>query len=93
METLRWLRRRGVDLDHVNLARHGAVAKAAWKGHDDALRWLLQADDGPALVGQLALRDHEGKSVAEIAAINGMDATAAWLAPLVVDAESGLVLE
>ena len=86
--TLRWLRRRGVDLGHVNHARHGAVVKAAWKGHDEALRWLLLSDDGPKLTSQLALRDHEGRTVAQLAAMNGMDVTAAWLAPLVDEAEA-----
>ena len=52
-----------------------------------AVRWLLHAEDGPRLTAQLALRDHQGRSVAELAALNGMEATAAWLAPLVAEAE------
>mmetsp|Transcript_19756 Transcript_19756/g.66702 ORF Transcript_19756/g.66702 Transcript_19756/m.66702 type:complete len:229 (+) Transcript_19756:231-917(+) len=88
VETLRWLQRRGVDLGHVNAANHGAVVKAAWKGHDDALRWLLHAADGPQLTGQLVLRDKEGRSVDEMAAMNGMEATARWLAPLVLQANA-----
>ena len=86
VETLKWLQRKGVDLSHVNHARHGAIVKAAWKGHDDALRWLLLDGDGPRLTPQLALRDHDGRDVAQLAAMNGMDATAKWLEPLVVQA-------
>ena len=83
VETLRWLQRRGVRLDHINAAHHGAVVKAAWKGHDDALRWLLLDGDGPQLKAQLGMRDPQGRSVAQLAAMNGMAHTAQWLAPLV----------
>ena len=52
------------------------------------MRWLLHAADGPQLTGQLVLRDKEGRSVDEMAAMNGMEATARWLAPLVLQANA-----
>ena len=88
VRTLAWLHARGLDLGHVNYARHGALVKAAWKGHDDALRWLLYADCGPQLTSQLALRDHEGRSVADLARLNGQHGTAAWLEKLVNEEET-----
>tara|TARA_B110001452_G_scaffold186114_1_gene156598 strand:- start:162 stop:914 length:753 start_codon:yes stop_codon:yes gene_type:complete len=77
--SLRWLQRKGLELGHVNAAGHGAVAKAAWKGHLDALKWLLVEADGPRLVAQLALRDSEGRSVAEVVRDNGQHQVAEWL--------------
>ena len=89
VDTLRWLHNRGLELGHVNGACHGAVAKAAWKGHLPALEWLLLDPSGPCLRWQCALRDPEGRSVAELAAMNGMHEAATLLAPLVVEAERG----
>ena len=89
VDTLRWLHTRGLELGHVNGACHGAVAKAAWKGHLPALEWLLLDPSGPCLRWQCALRDPEGRSVAELAAMNGMHEAATLLAPLVVEAERG----
>ena len=86
--TLRWLQEKGLSLAHVNAARHGAIVKAAWKGHSDALEWLLHADDGPRLVEQLAMRDLEGRTVAELVRLNGQHEVAAWLEPLIA-AEEG----
>jgi len=57
----------------------GAVIKAAWKGHVDALQWLIFDRDGPALRSQLMLLDHEGRSAAELAAMNHQHAASAWL--------------
>ena len=57
MATLRWLQAQGLSLSHVNAANHGAIVKAAWKGHREALEWLLFAPDGPALTEQLDLLD------------------------------------
>ena len=45
VDTCRWLRARGLDLGHVNPAGHGAVGKAAWQGHVDALRFFLLQED------------------------------------------------
>ena len=75
--TLRWLQEKGLSLAHVNAARHGAIVKAAWKGHSDALEWLLHADDGPRLVEQLGMRDLEGRTVAELVRLNGQHEVAA----------------
>ena len=86
--TLRWLQERGLSLGHVNAANHGAVMKAAWKGHMEALQWLVQDPEGPQLKWQCGLRDLEGRSVADQAAMNGMDDAARWLAPLVAEAEA-----
>jgi len=79
VDTLRWLQAKGLSLSHVNGARHGAVMKAAWKGHLEALEWLVRAEDGPHLVEQLDILDENGASVAELARQNGMPETAGWL--------------
>jgi hypothetical protein len=57
VETCRWLLAKGIDLSHVNAARHGAVVKAAWKGHMPALQWLLEAPDGPHLTSRARVAD------------------------------------
>ena len=65
VQTCKWLLAKGIDFTHINTARHGAIVKAAWKGHRDALEWLLHAADGPKLTAQLDLLDHEGLNAAE----------------------------
>ena len=79
VESCRWLQARGISLTHVNRARHGAVQKAAWKGHDECLRWLLLAEDGPKLTAQIAMRDFDGVAVPEQVRANGQHRTADWL--------------
>ena len=86
-DTCRWLLEKGIDLSHVNTARHGAVVKAAWKGHAPLLRWLLHADDGPRLTAQLTMRDLDGRTVAELARLNGQEEVADWLGGLIQKAE------
>ena len=81
--TCRWLHARGVNLAHVNDSNHGAVEKAAYRGHDELLRWLLLEDEGPRLLSQLVLRDEEGRSVADLARMGGHEGTARWLEPMV----------
>ena len=83
VDTLRWLQGRGLSLAHVNAVNHGAVVKAAWKGHLDALRWLLFAPDGPQLTDQLTLLNIEGKNVAELVRENNQHEAADWLDPLI----------
>jgi ankyrin repeat protein len=83
VDTLRWLKDRGLSLGHVNAANHGAIVKAAWKGHKDALHWLLLAPDGPQLVEQLDLLDLEGRSVAELVRQNSQFEVADWLQGLI----------
>ena len=83
VETLRWLQSRGLELGHVNAANHGAIVKAAWKGHRDALEWLLHADDGPRLTSQLLMPDLEGRTVDELVRLNGQEAVANWLQGLI----------
>ena len=58
--------------------------KAAWKGHVACLRWLLHDPDGPKLTWQLQMRDLDGRTVAELARMNGQHRTADWLQPLIV---------
>jgi len=87
VSTLRWLMSRGVPLGHVNAARHGAIVKAAWKGHRDALRWLLFDEEGPRLTDQLSLRDLEGRTVAELVRLNGQNDVADWLQHLIEERE------
>ena len=77
--TLRWLQSQGVPLSHVNAARHGAIVKAAWKGHCEALQWLLFALDGPQLTDQLLLLDLEGRTVSQLVQLNGQHDVASWL--------------
>ena len=79
VETLRWLQDRGLSLSHVNAAGHGAVMKAAWRGHVAALHWLLVDDEGPKLGDQLSFRDAQGLGVAEAARQNRQHEAAAWL--------------
>ena len=55
------------------------MVKAAWKGHNDALRWLLIDPDGPTLTAQLHTSDLDCLSAAQLARNNGNEATAAWL--------------
>ena len=85
--TCKWLLGKGIDLSHVNTARHGAIVKAAWKGHDDCLEWLLHDEEGPKLTWQLQMRDLDGRTVAELAAMNGQQRTAEWLRGLIEDGE------
>jgi len=79
VQTLRWLQAKGLSLGHVNAANHGAIVKAAWKGHLEALQWLLYGDDGPRLTEQLDLLDLEGRTVAELVRQNGQHEVATWL--------------
>ena len=55
------------------------MVKAAWKGHDDALRWLLTDPEGPALTAQLHTLDLDSLSAAQLARNNGNESTADWL--------------
>ena len=64
VSTCRWLMSKGVSFEHVNHVRHGALNKAAVKGHVEAVRWLLYAEDGPKLISQLLLLDLQGREVA-----------------------------
>ena len=79
VNTCRWLYSKGIDFSHINHAGHGAVVKAAWKGHDDALRWLLIDPDGPTLTAQLHTSDLDFLSAAQLARNNGNESTADWL--------------
>ena len=45
----------------------------------ECLRFLVLDDDGPKLGAQLAVRDLDGRSVAELARMNGQDAAAEWI--------------
>ena len=83
VSSCKWLYAKGVDFGHVNTANHGAIVKAAWKGHDACLRWLLFEPDGPRLTWQLTLRDHDGRTVAELARMNSKHETADWLQGLI----------
>ena len=85
--TCRWLLSKGIDLGHVNTARHGAIVKAAWKGHKPCLEFLLHDEEGPKLTWQLAMRDLEGRTVAELVRLNGQEETAEWLEPLIEEAD------
>ena len=60
-----------------------AIVKAAWRGHGEALRWLLLDSEGPRLTAQLSLRDHNGQTVAELVRTNGQHEVADWLQPLI----------
>ena len=83
VSTCRWLVSKGVSFEHVNHVRHGALNKAAVKGHVEAVRWLLYAEDGPKLIGQLLLLDLEGRTVADLCYLMRQDAVGAWLDELI----------
>ena len=83
VSTCRWLVSKGVSFEHVNHVRHGALNKAAVKGHVDAVRWLLYAEDGPKLTDQLLLLDLEGRTVADLCYLMRQDAVGAWLDELI----------
>ena len=83
VSTCRWLVSKGVSFEHVNNVRHGALNKAAVKGHVDAVRWLLYAEDGPKLTDQLLLLDLEGRTVADLCYLMRQDAVGAWLDELI----------
>ena len=53
---LKWLHARGLSFDVVNNAGFGAVSKAAYHRHKEALRWLLLDKEGPSLLWQLQPR-------------------------------------
>ena len=53
MPVLRWLYEHGLDFSVINDAGHGCVQKAAWRGHKEALQWLLLDEEGPQLLWQL----------------------------------------
>lgn len=83
----------------MNGVNHGAVVKAAWRGHREVLEWLLLADDGPHLLWQLKLpslsKKYSGLVVAEIAFHHGTKLgqphvieCAEWLRTLVAADES-----
>jgi hypothetical protein len=91
--TCEWLLSKGFDLDHVNDAKHGAVVKAAWKGHTHLLRWFFFDPDGPDLRWQLDVLDLEGRSVAVLARMNGMTETAGWLQELIDERQRGRTSE
>ncbi|CAK0838293.1 unnamed protein product, partial [Prorocentrum cordatum] len=90
IETCRWLHSKGLDFAHLNQARHGAVNKAAWKGHQDLLHWLLVDPGGPLLIPQLLMPDLDGRSVAELARMGGHAQVANWLEELAAHARRQL---
>jgi hypothetical protein len=63
----------------INDAQHGAVVKAAWQGHVEALHFFVLDESGPKLGAQLHLKDNDGRSVAELARMNGQEEAARWL--------------
>mmetsp|Transcript_32119 Transcript_32119/g.70380 ORF Transcript_32119/g.70380 Transcript_32119/m.70380 type:complete len:103 (-) Transcript_32119:159-467(-) len=71
----------------------GAIVKAAWKGHLDALHWMLLDEAGPKLRSQLLVRDHEGRSAADLARMNSKDDVASWLDVLIAAAEADAAQE
>ena len=83
---LAWLYSRGLDFGVINDAHHGAVNKAAWKGHKAALEWLLLDPGGPALVWQLhtpvpALPSGARfRSIDELVEASGAGGVREWLA-------------
>ena len=82
---LKWLMHAGVDMHHINDSGHGAVNKAAWKGHADALEWLLVDPTGPKLVRQLFLLDNDGWTVSHAALKGGQNKIADRLDALALE--------
>ena len=79
IETCRWLLSKGLNFLHINDVKHGAIVKAAWKGHTELLKWLLLDSEGPQLVEQLTLTDLEGRLPSELARMNGQHDAATFL--------------
>jgi ankyrin repeat protein len=80
--TCQWLYDLGIDFTLVNDAGHTAVHKAAWKGHEDCLKWMLLHDRGPSLGYQLHMLAADGRSPQDKARVNGHIAVANWLQTL-----------
>jgi hypothetical protein len=82
---LKWLYTRGLDFGVINDAHHGAVNKAAWKGHKAALEWLLLDESGPCLLWQLlrpTLAMLDGtmpSSLGELVTASGLSGVREWL--------------
>lgn len=56
-----------------------STLQAAWKGHREALEWMLRTDAGPQLRYQLLLPAADGRLPVDKAAVNGHGAIARWL--------------
>jgi hypothetical protein len=80
--TCRWLYDKGIDFTIVNEAGHTSVHKAAWKGHEECLQWMIEDEMGPKLGFQLHMRAADGRTPEEKARVNGHTATANWLLAL-----------
>lgn len=86
--TCEWLFAQGVSFHLVNQAGHTSVHKAAWKGHREALEWMLRTEAGPCLRYQLAMPAADGRLPVDKAAVNGHGAIAAWLKTLRAQTEA-----
>ena len=80
--TCQWLYDKGIDFTIVNEAGHTSVHKAAWKGHQECLRWMIENETGPQLGFQLHMRSADGRTPEEKARVNGHPAVANWLLAL-----------
>jgi ankyrin repeat protein len=80
--TCKWIFDKGIDFTLINDAGHTSLHKAAWKGHEECLRWMIEDETGPKLAFQLHMRAADGRTAQEKARVNGHTATANWLLSL-----------
>ena len=90
VQVVTWQRHRFESREHgaARRDRQGGV-----EGHDDCLEWLLHDEEGPKLTWRLQMRDLDGRTVAELAAMNGQQRTASGCAVSLRMAKASLELE
>eukprot|EP00960_Hanusia_phi_P017112 503379-Hanusia_phi.AAC.1 len=59
-----------------------ASRQAAWRGHKEALEWMLLDPEGPKLLYQLNMLAADGRDPVQKASVNGHAGMAAWLESL-----------
>jgi hypothetical protein len=75
-ELCQWFHRSGLPFNTVNKGGHSPLHKAAWHGQCGIVRWLV---DGLHLGHTIIRRDEKGRSVIDLAEMNGHHSLAVWL--------------
>jgi ankyrin repeat protein len=76
VELCQWFHQNGLPFSTVNKGGHSPLHKAAWHGQQNIVRWLV---DDVRLAHTVHRRDEKGRSVIDLADMNGHHALAAWL--------------
>jgi ankyrin repeat protein len=76
VELCQWFHRAGLPFNTVNKGGHSPLHKAAWHGQENIVYWLV---DGVRLGHTIHRRDWNGRSVIDLAAMNGHTLLATWL--------------